>query len=102
MISIFFAIQIILAIAIVILVLLNKSSSMGFGTYASSNDSLFGAKGPMDFLTKATITIGFLFVLNTLTLVYLYNKQANTSVVDEVKVKTTTPKVPELPPVPNK
>ena len=102
MIGIFFTIQVILAIAIVILVLLNKSSSMGFGTYASSNDSLFGAKGPMDFLTKATITIGFLFVLNTLTLVYLYNKQATTSVVDEVKVKTTTPKVPELPPVPGK
>ena len=95
MIGIFFTIQVILAIAIVILVLLNKSSSMGFGTYASSNDSLFGAKGPMDFLTKATITVGFLFVLNTLTLVYLYNKQANTSVVDEVKINT--PKVPTLP-----
>ena len=102
MIGIFFTIQVILAIAIVILVLLNKSSSMGFGTYASSNDSLFGAKGPMDFLTKATITVGFLFVINTLTLVYLYNKQATTSVVDEVKIKTTTPKVPELPPVPSK
>ena len=98
MISIFFTIQIILAITIVILVLLNKSSSMGFGTYASSNDSLFGAKGPMDFLTKATMTVGFLFVINTLTLVYLYNKQANTSVVDEVKIeKTQTPKIPQVP-----
>jgi len=96
MISIFFAIQIILAIIIVILVLLNKSSSMGFGTYTSSNDSVFGAKGPMDFLTKATITVGFLFVVNTLTLVYLYNKQANTSVVDEVKV-TKTPSIPTPP-----
>jgi len=100
MISIFFAIQVILAIIIVILVLLNKSSSMGFGTYSSSNDSVFGAKGPMDFLTKATITIGFLFVLNTLTLVYLYNKQANTSVLDEVKV--TAPKTPAIPTPPTK
>ena len=97
MISIFFTFQIILAITLVILALLNKSSSMGFGTYASSNDSLFGAKGPMDFLTKATITVGFLFVINTLTLVYLYNKQANTSVVDEVKVKKVTPQIPQLP-----
>ena len=96
--GIFFAIQIILAIILVILVLLNKSSSMGFGTYSSSNDSLFGAKGPMDFLTKATLTIGFLLVINTLTLVYLYNKKANTSVVDEVKVtKTTTTPIPQIP-----
>ena len=104
MVSIFFAVQIVLAILLIILALLNKSSSMGFGTYASSNDSVFGAKGPMDFLTKATITIGFLFVLNTLTLVYLYNKQANTSVVDEIKIhKTATPKnVPSVPSVPSK
>ena len=104
MVSIFFAIQIVLAILLVILALLNKSSSMGFGTYASSNDSVFGAKGPMDFLTKATVTIGFLFVLNTLTLVYLYNKQANTSVVDEVKIhKTSAPKnAPTVPTIPNK
>ena len=103
MISIFITIQVVLAIAIVILALLNKSSSMGFGTYASSNDSVFGAKGPMDFLTKATITIGFLFVLNTLTLVYLYNKQANTSVIDEVKVKKTEiPTPPSIPSIPTK
>jgi len=96
--GIFFAIQIILAIILVILVLLNKSSSMGFGTYSSSNDSLFGAKGPMDFLTKATLTIGFLLVINTLTLVYLYNKKANSSVVDEVKVtKTTNTPIPQIP-----
>jgi len=96
--GIFFAIQIILAIILVILVLLNKSSSMGFGTYSSSNDSVFGAKGPMDFLTKATLTIGFLLVINTLTLVYLYNKKANTSVVDEVKVtKTTNTPIPQVP-----
>ena len=103
MISIFITIQVVLAIAIIILALLNKSSSMGFGTYASSNDSVFGAKGPMDFLTKATITIGFLFVLNTLTLVYLYNKQANTSVIDEVKVKKTEiPTPPSIPSIPTK
>ena len=105
MVSIFFAIQIVLAIIIVILALLHKSSSMGFGTYSSSNDSVFGAKGPMDFLTKATMTIGFLFILNTLTLVYFYNKQANTSVLNEVNVKKiehNIPKHPSVPQIPTK
>ena len=78
---------------------------MGFGAYSSSNDSVFGAKGPMDFLTKAMMTVGFLFILNTLTLVYLYNKQANTSVLNEVNVKKiekTLPKTPNVPQLPTK
>ncbi|WP_024787313.1 MULTISPECIES: preprotein translocase subunit SecG [unclassified Lebetimonas] len=96
--SVLFIVQVILVIAIVILVLLQKSESMGLGAYSSSNESVFGAKGPMNFLAKATIILGFLFVLNTLTLTYLYNKQANTSVVSEVKLPKSTP----VPPAPVK
>jgi len=101
--GILFTVQIILVIAIVILVLLQKSESMGLGAYSSSNNTVFGAKGPMNFLTKATMILGLLFVLNTLTLVYLYNKEANTSALDEVKIqttKTTAPKTPSIPSVP--
>ena len=101
--GILFTVQIILVIAIVILVLLQKSESMGLGAYSSSNNTVFGAKGPMNFLTKATMILGLLFVLNTLTLVYLYNKEANTSALDEVKIqttKTTAPKTPAIPSVP--
>jgi len=100
--GIFFTIQIILAVVIVILTLLQKSESMGLGAYSSSNDTVFGAGGPMNFLTKATMVAGILLVLNTLTLVYLYNKQANTSAVDEVKVQKVTPKTPSVPSVPSK
>ena len=101
--GILFTVQIILAIVIVILVLLQKSESMGLGAYSSSNNTVFGAKGPMNFLTKATMFLGLLFVINTLTLVYLYNKQANTSVLDEVKVeKQTPPEVPNIPQIPTK
>ncbi len=100
--SILMTFQIILVIAIVILVLLQKSESMGLGAYSSSNNSVFGAGGPMNFLTKATMILGFLFVLNTLTLVYLYNKEANTSALDKVNIKKVekqlpVPTVPEIP-----
>ncbi|EDM23683.1 preprotein translocase subunit SecG [Caminibacter mediatlanticus TB-2] len=100
-------IQIVLVIAITILVLLQRSESMGLGAYSSSNNSVFGAGGPMNFLTKATMTLGLLFVLNTLTLVYLYNKQANTSALDNVNIKkiektTPTPQVPTVPQTPTK
>ena len=75
--------QTILAVIIVIFVLLQKSSSIGLGGASSSNDSLFGAKGPMNFLAKATFFVGFIFVGNTLLLGYQINKDKRTSIVSE-------------------
>ena len=75
--------QTILAVIIIILVLLQKSSSIGLGGASSSNDSLFGAKGPMNFLAKTTFFVGFIFVSNTLLLGYQINKDKRTSIVSE-------------------
>jgi preprotein translocase subunit SecG len=82
-------VQIVLVVMIVIAVLLQKSSSIGLGAYSGSNDSVFGAKGPAGFLTKATFFLGFLFVVNTVTLGYFYAQQKNASVVDEMIDKNT-------------
>ena len=81
-------VQIVLVIAIVIAVLLQKSSSIGLGAYSGSNESVFGAKGPSSFLAKATFTLGLIFVINTITLGYLYSKAKQASVVDEMVAKT--------------
>ncbi len=64
-------VQIVLAAVITLAVLLQKSS-------------VFGAKGPAGFLTKATFALGFLFLVNTVALGYFYAQQKNTSVVDEM------------------
>jgi preprotein translocase subunit SecG len=77
-------VQIVLVVVLVIAVLLQKSSSIGLGAYSGSNDSVFGAKGPNSFLAKATFTIGFLFVVNTITLGYMYSKAAEASVIDDM------------------
>ena len=77
-------VQIVLVVLIVIAVLLQKSSSIGLGAYSGSNDSVFGAKGPNSFLAKVTFTIGFLFVVNTITLGYMYSQASNESVVDNM------------------
>ncbi len=81
-------VQIVLVVLIVIAVLLQKSSSIGLGAYSGSNDSVFGAKGPNSFLAKVTFTIGFLFVVNTITLGYMYSQAANESVVDSMVEET--------------
>ena len=90
-------IQIILAVVISGFVLMQKSSSIGLGAYSGSNDSLFGAKGPVGFLQKGTFVVGLLFVINTLTLAYLYNQQKTASVLDSVKIEKTVPTAPTSP-----
>jgi len=101
-ISILLIIQIVLVIILVIAVLLQKSSSIGLGAYSGSNESVFGAKGPNSFLAKATFTIGFLFVVNTITLGYMYSQIKNASVVDKIVDHTdvTAPVAPATPKTP--
>lgn len=88
-------VQFVLAVLIVIIVLLQKSSSIGLGVYSGSNESVFGAKGPANFLTKATMVLGLIFVINTLVLGYMYNEQRNKSAVDSVKTESLIPATPE-------
>jgi len=89
-------VQIVLVIVLVIAVLLQKSSSIGLGAYSGSNDSVFGAKGPNSFLAKATFTVGLLFVINTITLGYMFSQASQASVVDDM-VESTNVIAPVAP-----
>lgn len=88
--------QIVLSLCIVIIVLLQKSSSIGLGAYSGSNESLFGAKGPASFLSKVTMTLGFIFLANTIALSYIYNQKAtqNKSVIDNINLPKSSPLMP--------
>ncbi|MCF6331614.1 MAG: preprotein translocase subunit SecG [Sulfurimonas sp.] len=89
-------VQIVLTIILTIAILLQKSSSIGLGAYSGSNESVFGAKGPNSFLAKITFTIGFLLVVNTVTLGYMYSKASQESVVDDI-VENTNVIAPAVP-----
>ena len=92
-------VQIVLAITITISVLLQKSSSIGLGAYSGSNESVFGAKGPTGFLAKATFTLAFAFIVNTLVLGYLYTASNSASVTDSL-VPSNNATVPSAPTTP--
>lgn len=105
--STLFIVQIILAIFITIIVLLQKSSSIGLGAYSGSNESVFGAKGPTGFLAKLTFSLAFLFIVNTLALGYLYTSASTSSVADTIvpannaavpaSTEIPTPSAPAVP-----
>ena len=98
--GILFIVQFVFAILITIIVLLQKSSSIGLGAYSGSNESLFGAKGPAGFLAKLTFGLGLLFVINTIALSYLYVQDSKKSIIDEVNIQTPiTPSLPSSEPL---
>ncbi len=84
-------VQFVLAILITITILIQKSSSMGLGAYSGSNDSMFGAKGPANFLTKATFALGLVFVINTVTLGWFYNQSNQKSAIDNIEINSLVP-----------
>lgn len=94
-------IQFVLTVLITIVILLQKSSSIGLGAYSGSNDSMFGSKGPTNFLQKATYTLGLLFILNTLALGYYYNQESSKSAVDKIDIHSIIPSAPQSQSVPS-
>jgi preprotein translocase subunit SecG len=101
------------SLALIGLILLQKSKDGGLGLAFGSggNDSLFGARAG-NVLTKATVGIGILFLVNTLILGVLFAGSADKSLVEQelsaqpVPVEqpafpqTEAPVMPEIPAVP--
>ena len=79
------------AIAIAILVLLqNKSGDMG-SAFGGGSNTLFGARGSADFLSRATSLCATVFFLSALALAYIYanqGRQSTDSVIQNVQTES--------------
>lgn len=69
--------HLLVAVAIVILVLLQrgKGADMGAAFGGGSAETLFGARGSANFLSRATAGLVTVFFLSSLTLAYIYTHQ---------------------------
>lgn len=97
--TLFLVLQFVFAIVLTIAILLQKSSSIGLGSYSGSNESLFGAKGPAGFLAKFTFFVGALFILNTIALGYTYNESLRGSLTQSKEFKSLVPDAAPAAPV---
>jgi len=95
--SVLLIFEFVLTVLITIVVMLQKSSSIGLGAYSGSNETVFGAKGPAAFLAKVTMFFSILFVINTVALGYIYSSKSTASVIDNTTVKATPSNVPSAP-----
>ena len=97
--------QVLSAFAIVGLVLLQrgKGADAGAGFGAGASGTVFGARGATTGLSRMTAIFAAIFMLNSLCLTYLFQRDARvapTSLLDKVPVSTTAPvPAPAPPPV---
>jgi len=95
--NIILIVNIILAIILVILVLIQKSEGGALGIGVSQDNFMF-SRTAGNFLTKATAVIATLFIICSLTLTILSRSELTPtiSVIDKIEENTDdAPKVPE-------
>ena len=95
--NIILIINIILAITLVILVLIQKSEGGALGIGVSQDNFMF-SRSAGNFLTKATSIVATLFIICSLTLTIISRSELTptTSVIDKIEENTDdAPKVPE-------
>ena len=95
--NIILIVNIILAIILVILVLIQKSEGGALGIGVSQDNFMF-SRTAGNFLTKATAVIATLFIICSLTLTILSRSELTPtiSVIDKIEENSDdTPKVPE-------
>ena len=99
-------VHLVMAVALVVLVLLQQGKGAQAGAAfggGGSSQSLFGARGSANFLTRTTAILATVFFITTLALAYLYaNRSTGTSVVagsvvEQVEAPAAETDVPMVP-----
>ena len=92
--SILMIVQVLLAVGVIALVLLQhgKGADAGAAFGSGASATVFGARGSANFLSRATAILATLFFLNSLALAYLASSRpVASSVVETVGVEQVAP-----------
>ena len=85
MVNVILAIHVLAAIAIVVLVLLQQGKGADMGAAFGSSQTVFGAAGSANFLSRSTAVLATIFFCTSLSLAYIYgHRSAPKSVTEEV------------------
>lgn len=102
--TILLMIQFFLAISLIVVILMQRSSSDGLsglsGGSAKGGDSLFSSRMAGNMLTKTTAIIATLFIINSLMLAKLSGNQISGSVIEKYTEETPSETIDSTPTVP--
>ncbi len=88
--GILLGVEVIIAILLVTFILLHRGKGADVGAVFSGgggSTSVFGARGSASFLTKLVATLSLLFLVNSLVLTYVANRDFGDSVIDDGAVE---------------
>lgn len=95
--SILLVIQVIVALALIAFVLLQRSESDGFGLGSSSGGGVMSGKGKANFMTRTTAILATVFMLNSLLLAIVAKQGSGDSITSRIAEKQAETKELEAP-----
>lgn len=98
--TVLIVVHLLVAMALIVIVLLQRSEggALGIGGSGSGLGGLFSPRGAASTLTRTTAILGFLFLLTSLSLTWLsLGTRRPTSILDTAPARTAPAGVPSLP-----
>src|SRR3569623_1091706 len=94
-------VHIIIAVALVTLVLVQrgKGADMGAAFGSGASGTLFGSRGSASFLTRATAVLATLFFITSLSLAFMFNQKSEVKSVTDISAPAPSPQ-PSKPAAP--
>lgn len=99
--SVLTVIHVLTAVAIIVLVLMQQGRGADMGAaFGGGSQTLFGARGSANFLTRITGLLATVFFVTSLTLAYLYTKSTEPQSVTEQAVEQPVQSQGDIPQAP--
>jgi len=90
--NILLAVHVLVAVAIVVLVLLQQGKGADMGAaFGGGSQTVFGAQGSANFLSRTTAALATVFFLTSLSLAYIYGHNTEPSSVTDQVVEQPQP-----------
>src|SRR5215831_2034903 len=88
-----------LCLVAVILVQSGKGGGLAGGAFGGATQTVFGGRGATDFITRATVVLGVLFFITSLSLALLTTRGTSSvrSVVSEAAKRAASTAPPQMP-----
>ena len=86
------SLHVIVALVMIVVVLLQSGKGAGLGSgFGGSSQTVFGSRGPANFLSKFTTVSAIIFMLTSLMLSIMSSRVGKLSIADEIQSKQPAP-----------
>ncbi|MFN7612056.1 MAG: preprotein translocase subunit SecG [Alphaproteobacteria bacterium] len=94
--TVLLVIQVLVCIALIGVILIQRSETDGFGLGSGSGMNMFSSRGQANFLTRTTAILATIFIINSLALSIIASRSNAPSIVNVIQEKETN-KTPQVP-----